>query len=170
MTRKRSSGYRGTAVLLFVLALLSSSGVAGVRPFLQESLKEITAARSGQPFLLILWSVDCPPCMKELAHLQQLRERFAPASLVLISTDEAEAHESVDRILVEFGLDRFDNWAFADGFPERLRYQVDPDWFGELPRSYFYDAGHRRTATSGALTIEQLHQWLDTSRKFYSSE
>ncbi len=63
-------------------------------------------------------------------------------------------------MLHSFGLDAADNWIFADPMPERLRYRVDPNWFGELPRAYLYTDDHQRTAHSGILSEADLQQWL----------
>jgi hypothetical protein len=102
--------------------------------------------------------------MKEFGHLQQLRHAFSDNSLVLISTDGAEYSAEAQRILASFDLHHLDNWIFAGNFPERLRYQIDPNWFGELPRAYFYDAAHQRSARSGALSAALLQQWLQQTQ------
>lgn len=153
---------RTALALLFALALsaLPPAVSAELKLFSKGSLQRIVGARSGEPFLLVLWSVDCPPCMKEMGHLKSLRDRFDKRGLVLVSTDGLANREAVKERLAHFGLDNFDNWVFADDFPERLRYQIDPNWFGELPRSYFYDAEHQRVGSSGALTPEALRKWL----------
>jgi len=46
--------------------------------------------------------------------------------------------------------------------PDKLRFYIDPGWYGELPRSYFYDAAQQRSGHSGALTRAQLQDWLGT--------
>ena len=49
----------------------------------------------------------------------------------------------------------------SDAFsPEKLRYVIDQDWYGELPRSYYYDADHQRSSHSGTLSQQQLSAWL----------
>ena len=53
---------------------------------------------------------------------------------------------------------------FAEAVPERLRYAIDPAWGGELPRSYLFDAAHRRQAHSGLLDEAQLKDWLKRQR------
>ncbi|MDJ0808225.1 MAG: TlpA family protein disulfide reductase [Gammaproteobacteria bacterium] len=133
---------------------------AEVKPFHQDSMTEILAEREGKAFLLVLWSSDCPPCLKELGLLQQFRRRISTDNLVLISTDNPENRSEVVTLLASFELDGFDNWIFGDHFPERLRYRIDPAWFGELPRSYRYSADHRRIGHSGMLSKKFLEKWL----------
>jgi hypothetical protein len=33
-------------------------------------------------------------------------------------------------------------------------FEIDPKWYGELPRTYFLDAAHQRTGVSGVLSKE----------------
>lgn len=146
----------GPALLLSVLPALAQ----GLKPFQTDSLAQITAAREGRPFLLLLWSLDCPPCLKELGQLQELAKTPAAQGLVLVSTDGPAQRADAQRTLQRLGLERLDNWIFADDFAARLRYHIDPDWFGELPRAYFYGADHRRTAKSGVLNPQWLQHWL----------
>ncbi len=146
--------------LLFLL-LLPGLAAAGFHPFSSESLDEITAAREGRPFLLLLWSVDCPPCLKELEEISRLYPRFAPDGLVLISTDSTDYADDAQQILTRYGLADAENWRFAGSFPERLRYRIDPNWYGELPRAYFYNARHERIGKSGTLSRELLQQFIE---------
>ena len=109
----------------------------------------------------MLWSIDCPPCLKELQEIGQLQGQFAPNGLVLISTDSTDQTTDAQRILTQYGLADAENWQFTGGFPERLRYQIDPNWYGELPRAYFYDAQHKRAGKSGTLSRELLQQFIE---------
>ena len=38
-----------------------------------------------------------------------------------------------------YGLGKVEQWVFADPMPERLRFEIDRRWYGELPRTHFYD-------------------------------
>ncbi|MFT5164280.1 MAG: hypothetical protein ACI9FJ_002881, partial [Alteromonadaceae bacterium] len=49
---------------------------------------------------------------------------------------------------------------FIHGRGAQGRYAIDPSWYGELPRSYFYDAAGGRTAKSGLVNNETLKKWL----------
>ncbi len=150
--------------LLLLLLLLSTPTMAEFRPFTSGSLQAITTAHAGRPFLLVLWSIDCPPCLKELEEIGRLYPRFPPGTLVLVSTDGADYADEAQKILDQYGLADAENWRFADGFPERLRYQIDPDWGGELPRAYIYDSRHARVGKSGALSREILQQFITMSK------
>lgn len=142
------------------MACLPVLAMAELKPFQKDSLTQIMARHEGRSFLLLLWSLDCPPCLKELAQLGTLNQRLSTQGVVLVSTDGPSNRIAVERTLHEFGLARLDNWIFAEDFAERLRYHIDPNWFGELPRAYFYTADHQRIAKSGVLPPELLRRWL----------
>lgn len=147
-----------------LLCFFSSLEAAEFRLFANDSLKEITVAREGRPFLLVLWSVDCPSCLKELEDIGHLKSQFSADGLVLISTDNEDYADEAQQILIRYGLTDVDSWRFAGNFPERLRYQIDPNWYGELPRAYFYDANHERVGRSGALSPELLKRFISSHK------
>ncbi len=147
--------------LLLTVWLSSSIAAPALKAFDTESLDRILQEREGQPFVLVLWSIDCPPCIKELGQIQQLRQQFSANNLVLVSTDDIGYADEVQQLLAAHQLEQMDNWVFANPMPERLRYRIDPAWYGELPRSYFYQASHQRQAHSGRLSNEMLRSWLN---------
>ena len=132
-----------------------------VQPFRAESLAQIRAAKEGSPFVLVLWSLDCPPCFRELELLGHLHRTEPALKMVFVATDpygEPGVRSAVGDTLKRFGLDGFEAWAFA-GDPQRLRYGIDPRWYGELPRSYFYSLG-QRSAVSGRLEEARVHAFV----------
>ena len=103
-------------------------------------------------------------CAKELQTLGRLARSEGNLPLVIVATDTPAEAPELRAALKRFGLDRLDTWVFADAVPERLRYAIDPAWRGELPRSYLFDAAHRREAHSGLLHEAQLKDWLRQNR------
>ncbi len=132
-----------------------------MKAFETDSLAQITSQRQGQAFLMVLWSVDCPPCFKELALLQRMGAKLNQTNIVLISADDYQQREAAQDVLRDYQLDHLDQWIFSANLPERLRYQIDPGWYGELPRAYFYAPDHQRRAHSGVLDEKTLEAWLD---------
>ena len=61
-------------IALGLLALLPIYGSAGdaLRPFDAGSYRAIVEAHRDRPFMLGFWSLDCPPCHRELAELGPL--------------------------------------------------------------------------------------------------
>ncbi len=152
----RADGYRWLP-LADALALNTE---ADIRPFLADTLATLKAERAGQPFILALWSVDCPPCMVELAMLGRLKAENPELPLILVSTDNIALREDATDFLMDFGLDRMTSWMFADAFTESLRFSIDPQWYGELPRGYLFDSQHQAHAHSGIMSEQMVRDWL----------
>lgn len=150
--------------LLLVAVLLAAGTVhadgAELKPFQRGSLQDIVDARDGRPFILAFWSVDCTHCRAELEQLARLAQRHPKLDLVLVSTDIPAAAADIRAALRQYGSPRAERWVFADDFVERLRYEVDPLWYGELPRTYLYGTGKDRGAVTGRLEPDRLARWL----------
>lgn len=153
------------AVFTLWLALGAACALAGeLRPFAADSLPAIQKQFAGRPFILTLWSLTCHHCVKELQMLGRLARSERSLPLVIVSTDTPAEAREIQAALKRFGLERFDTWVFDDTVPERLRYSIDPAWRGELPRSYLFDAAHRREAHTGLLGEAQIRDWLRRNR------
>lgn len=146
-----------------LLALLGAPAAASAafRPLEGGSFAGLAAARRDQPFLLVLWSITCGPCRDEFELLREMRARHPRLPLVLISTDDVSDEAMAAAALKDFAMDGEESWIFADD-AQKLRYEIDPGWYGELPRAYFYDAGHRREGVSGSLARTRIEAWLRT--------
>ncbi len=132
------------------------------RPFNVGSLQEILAARDGRPVMLVLWSMHCSVCLKELPVLAEMRQKYPMLDVVMISTDQGKSEE-IGIILDEHDLADLESWNFSQLQIERLRYEIDPSWYGELPRTYFYDQEHKRAGLSGKLKLEHFESWVATA-------
>ena len=153
-----------TRATLVLLALLTGAAAQAVelRPFVAGSMQQIRAAHAGRPFVLALWSLTCSHCQEELAQLGTLQRRHPELNVVLISTDTPDDAQALTAILARHGLVRAEAWVYADAFSERLRFEIDPRWGGELPRTYFFDRVHAVTVRSGALAPAELERWAIT--------
>jgi hypothetical protein len=69
--------------------------------------------------------------------------------------------KAVSAMLAETGLARAENWMFTDGFVERLRYEIDPQWHGEIPRTLLIERDGSITTIEGAADLEVVKAWLD---------
>jgi hypothetical protein len=143
-----------------VTMLLPAVTMAKHQAFTAASLSQIEQQYAGQPFLLVIWEVNCFPCREELALLGRLRQLHPDMNVSLLATDNISQMDEIAAILEANQLAGIDSWIFADPNIERLRYNIDPEWFGELPRNYFYDADSSRFGFSGKLTEEVLNEWL----------
>jgi len=149
------------ALALALALLLALPAMAQeIRPFVSGSIKEITAARQGKPFILGMWSLTCTHCREELSLLSGMAKKYPNLDLVLIAADTPEESEAIGAALRQSGLGSAQAWVFADPFADRLRFEIDRKWHGELPRTYLYDSAHAVTAISGKLDRQRLERWV----------
>jgi thiol-disulfide isomerase/thioredoxin len=120
------------------------------------SFEQIVVDKNKQDHLVILWSFDCPPCITELEKISELHQQFPDYQLTLINTDAVDEQVRVKKILQRFDLAGLDNWGFANSDEEKLRYDIDPRWYGDLPRSYFFPLQGKIKRLRGALTSAEL--------------
>lgn len=152
-------------LILLAGLLLTGLAHAELHPFVAGSLAGIERARSGKPFILTFWSAGCTHCPVELAALGELARKHPRLNIVLVATDTPAEAAELQTLASQYGLAGQAQWVFADAQPERLRHEIDRRWYGELPRTYFYDRQHRRTGKSGAIPAEQLEHWASEHLK-----
>jgi thiol-disulfide isomerase/thioredoxin len=154
--------HRAIVTAVVVAQLLGAVGVeAGeLKPFVEGSYASLLAARDNEPFLLVLWSTTCVPCRDEFRLIARVRNSEGNFPLVLISTDIVEDTAIAEKLLARYDMGDFESWIFAQDNHARLRYEIDPSWYGEMPRSYFCDADHVCTGISGSLEYAQLLTWV----------
>ncbi len=151
--------------LLLCLSAACASAAQETKHFVRGSYQEIVSARAGKPFIIGFWSLTCTNCIDDLAMFGKLAKKYRDLDLVLVATDTPEQKRELAHTLQRYRLERTESWVFADGFVERLRYEVDPQWYGELPRTYFYDARGNAVAVSGKLERVQIERWLRENKK-----
>ena len=158
----KSGGTIVQCLLGLLLCIIStcSSAAQIAKHFVRGSYQEIVSARAGKPFIISLWSLDCTYCHDDMVLFGKLSKKYPDLDLVLISTDTPEQIKEIARTLQKYPLKKAESWVFADSFVERLRYEVDTQWYGELPRTYFYDAQGHALALSGKLDYAQIERWI----------
>ena len=139
-----------------MLIFSSSANAVDLQSFKIDSVEQIVNAKSQQDHLVILWSFDCPPCIKELQKISDLHQQYPEYQLTLINTDSIDEQGRVKKILKQYNLAGLDNWGFANTDEEKLRFDIDPRWFGDLPRSYFFPLEGKVKRLRGALTSAEL--------------
>ena len=58
------------------------------------------------------------------------------------------------------GLGSAENWIFDDGFVERLRFEIDPAWQGDIPRTMLIAGDGSITAIEGSADMGELAKWV----------
>lgn len=153
---------RALLVFLVLWSITAQAETTDFKPFVRGSAKALAEARAGRPFILALWSVECVHCRAELAQLAELSQRYPKLDLVLVATDSLDARHEAAAILAQYPLARAERWIFADDFVERLRFEVDPRWHGELPRTYLHGPGKAVAVITGKLEPQRVAQWLES--------
>ena len=144
---------------LFLLTAMPAWAAQEIKPFVRGSIQKIVSARQGKPFIINFWSLSCTYCGDELAMLKNLSAKYPKLDLVLISTDTRGEEKQVYDMLAKFSLNKAEAWVFAETYTERLYFEIDRKWQGELPRTYFFSAKNEIKSISGKLDQQYLEQW-----------
>ncbi len=143
--------------LLFALALSANTVQAessSLKPFISGSYQQIVTGNAGKPFMLAAWSITCPSCIKDMAVLQTVHKAHPELKIVMLSTDDIAESVEAQKILAGNQLTDIEHWIYAEENTQKLQFEVDPKWYGELPRTYFFDKAGQREGVSGVLSKE----------------
>jgi hypothetical protein len=122
--------------------------------FSSGSYQQLVASHEQQPFMLAIWSVNCSSCLKDMALLNSIHKSRPKLKMIMLAADELSATEQIQPILEKHQLSEIENWVYAEENTQKLQFEIDPKWYGELPRTYFFDKAHQRTGVSGVLSKE----------------
>jgi thiol-disulfide isomerase/thioredoxin len=142
-----------------VLASLLAAPAWASDPFGRGSWSSLQAGLAGRPAIVHFWSLTCAPCMAELPLWPDLAWRLPDVVVVLVNTDPPEQAAAIARAAQRAGLEPLRQYAFADRFAARLRWEVDPDWQGELPRTDLLARDGTRRALLGSIDMPSLAEW-----------
>ncbi len=148
-------------ILILSLCLYSYKANAESVAFSKVVFEQIKKQNIGRQWVMLLWSVDCPPCFQELSLIQKIRQKKPDLNIVIINVDDnAEITNERERVLDFYGFSEAINYYFVDGEGDRNRYLIDANWYGELPRSYFVEANGKFHGKSGLVSKPLITQWL----------
>lgn len=145
---------------LVALMLAAPAGAADIKPFGRGSWESLRAAHAGRPLIVHLWSLTCAPCLAELPNWTSLKRAYPHMNIVLVATDPMEQAPRLTSTLARAGLGQIESWAFADPFTERLRFEIDRRWRGELPRTLLIAVDGSTEAISGVVDGDTVTRWL----------
>jgi thiol-disulfide isomerase/thioredoxin len=128
--------------------------------FQSGSYQQILDKHTNRPFMLAVWSVSCSSCLKEMEQLSAIHKKFPDLEIIMLSVNDFSEQATVNNILQKHEITDLESWIFADPDSQRLRFEIDPEWYGELPRTYFFNSTHDRKGISGTQTNEQLISWV----------
>ncbi len=124
--------------------------------FQSGSYQQILDNNTERPFILAIWSVSCSSCLKEMKQLSAIHKKFPGLEIIMLSVDDFTEQSTVNKILQKHEITDLESWVFAAPDLQKLRYEIDPGWYGELPRTYFFNSSHDGKGISGTQTNEQF--------------
>lgn len=155
---------RSAPSALLALALLLaalSPAMAETRPFQRGSWAEIRNTHAGRPLIVHVWGLSCGPCLAELPEWGELLRAHPGADVVLINGDRPSDRPRVaDERIAKAGLAGTEQWAFAEAHTDRLRFEIDPGWQGELPYTLLIGRDGAVSSFSGSADFGMLAGWI----------
>ncbi|MBR0872483.1 TlpA family protein disulfide reductase [Bradyrhizobium tropiciagri] len=149
-------------ILLGTLAPAPAAEQGALKQFERGSWQQLLRAHKGHPTLVHFWGVTCGPCKVELPELGQFMKDHPGVDVVTISADLVPNLPDATRSMLDrAGLASAENWIFGDGFAERLRYEIDPAWQGDIPRTMLVARDGTITTIEGSAEIADLSKWSD---------
>ena len=147
-------------IFLFFLFFSHFSFAYEFMPFEINTRNVIEKKYLNQPLIISFWSIDCPYCIDDLKKLGKALSKNTNVKLITVCVDGKESAKKAERILSQANLPKHEQYQYAEVDEDRLRYNIDPAWYGELPRTYFYDAAHQVTPLSGKISNSFLDKWF----------
>jgi thiol-disulfide isomerase/thioredoxin len=139
-------------IFLMIFAMQVSAQEPELKPFVAGSYLQLLKSQTNQPFMLVAWSITCPSCLKDMPLLSLIHKKRPDLHIILLAADDISEAEQIRPILEKHQLSSLENWVYADENTQKLQFEIDPKWYGELPRTYFFDKAHQRTGISGVLS------------------
>lgn len=139
--------------LMLLLLLVSSSALAIKSKELTD--QTINQAMVPSPRLVVMWSLECPACFDELDTITLLLKQHPKLPISLIATDQDMAEE-IAEVYQQPEFANLSLWHYGEQPSHYLNDQIDPQWQGELPRSYYVDSKGKRYGHSGLLSKQQI--------------
>lgn len=152
--------------MLLVLALVAAyPAAAEPHPFVQGSWQVLRGQHQGHPTIVHFWGITCAPCMVEMPHWAELAKADPWLDLVLVDADPVGDDPNADApMLKKMGLAGTESWRFADAFSEKLRFEIDPKWHGELPLTLLIGRDGSIRKIVGSADFDDVRHWLDKQK------
>ena len=161
----RFSAVASLIALALFATVVSATTEGELRPFKRGSWQEIRRAHAGQPIVVHFWGLTCGPCRVEMPKWGRLLQERPDLKLIAIDADLIPNEASlVSEMLAKTGLASAENWMFADDFVERLRFEINPRWRGEIPMTLLITRDGKITTIEGMADPAQVRAWLDAQK------
>lgn len=133
------------------------------RPYARGSFAELRKAHAGRPLLVHFWSVTCAPCIVELPEWARIAHEKRDFDIVFVNADRESDRGRAELRLEKAGLKDAQHYGFADEFVDRLYFEVDHDWRGELPFTALIAQDGGLVTVTGPIDDPLIAKWLTKS-------
>ncbi len=134
-----------------------------MRPFKSGSWREILSANAGHAVIVHFWGLTCGPCLEELPKWGTFAASHAKEKIIFVNWDQRQEKPArLATALEQSGLVAAENWALAETFEDKLRFEIDPEWRGEMPYTRMISSDGAVTEFSGSADFGEVSTWLAT--------
>ena len=152
----------GVFLIAFLVSAPASETPPQLKPFERGSWQQLLRSHTGHPTIVHFWGVTCGPCKIELPLLGTFMKDHPAIDVVTISADLVPDLPGATRSMLEkANLSSAENWIFSDGFVERLRFEIDPAWQGDIPRTMLISRDGAITTIEGSADMRDVEKWSD---------
>ena len=145
--------------LAFALAA-SDADAFDFKPYGRGAFAQLSKTHVGKPLVVHFWSVTCPPCLVELPQWAKIAAEKKGIDFVFVNTDSDEDRARAQARIEKVGLANADHYGFADDFVEKLYFEADKGWRGELPFTALIAPDGAVTTVTGAIDDPAIVDWL----------
>jgi thiol-disulfide isomerase/thioredoxin len=143
-----------------LLASAFAADAPSLKAFARGSWAPLLRAHAGHPTLIHFWGVTCGPCKEELPQLGAFMRDHPDIDMVMISADLVpDLPAATKTMLQKSGLLAAENWIFDEGFVERLRFEIDPAWQDDIPRTMLVARDGKITTIEGVADLTAIENW-----------
>jgi thiol-disulfide isomerase/thioredoxin len=146
--------------------LVSAANAGELKSFVRGSWRSIVEGHAGRSVIVHFWGLTCGPCRAEMPAWGKLFAEKPDLPLVTVNADMVQdAPEDAQEFLSKYGLSNAENWIFDGGFVERLRFEIDPKWQGEIPVTLLIGRDGVTRRIEGSASMPEVSTWLDEEHK-----
>ena len=123
-----------------------------------DELNDIIKNREGRVLLINIWATWCVPCKEEFPDLIKISDKYAKQiELIGISIDYPDEVESKIIPFLNKLKPNFINYVNVENDIERFINNLNRDWSGAIPATFFYDSdGKQFLFYEGKMSFKEI--------------
>jgi thiol-disulfide isomerase/thioredoxin len=155
-----NAAFRALCVMLALGLGATQAPASEPRRFDAQSWGELTRAKRDRPMIVHFWSLTCGICLGELVDWAEFATKNPGVRLVLVNWDDrVQDAKRIKSTLAKNGLTKVENWALQSDFEEKVRFNIDREWMGEMPYTQLIKRNGEVTVFAGEADFHELEAW-----------